>query len=207
MVIPYLLILLICLVIKLTFTRPEIYFAVNGLNSPAADFLAPYITDLGNGWMTVVIALVLLLFSYRKALTVASSYAITSLFAQVVKYIFDLPRPQLYFGDKIKHAHFVKGVYILSFNSFPSGHTVTAFTLAVLFTYWCRRKAWGPVFLLSAVLVGYSRMYLSEHFFEDVVAGSVIGFVLTVIWLRWLDSRAFIQKRSWQKGLLGLIKK
>lgn len=207
MVIPYLLILLICLVIKLTFTRPEIYFAVNGLNSPAADFLAPYITDLGNGWMTVVIALVLLLFSYRKALIVASSYAITSLFAQVVKYIFDLPRPQLYFGDKIKHAHFVKGVYILSFNSFPSGHTVTAFTLAVLFTYWCRHKAWAPVFLLLAVMVGYSRMYLSEHFFEDVVAGSVIGFMLTVIWLRWLDSRAFIQKPGWQKGLLRLIKK
>jgi len=207
MVIPYLVILVICLVIKLTFTRPEIYFAVNGLNSPAADFLAPYITDLGNGWMTVCIALILLLFSYRKALIVASSYAITSLFAQIIKYIFDLPRPQLYFGDKIKHAHFVKGVYILSFNSFPSGHTVSAFTLAVIFTYWCRNKAWGPVFLLIAVLVGYSRMYLSEHFFEDVVAGSVIGFVLTVIWLRWLDNRDFIQKPGWQKGLLASVYK
>jgi membrane-associated phospholipid phosphatase len=207
MVIPYLVILVICLVIKLTFTRPEIYFAVNGLYSPAADFLAPYITDLGNGWMTVCIALILLLFSYRKALIVVSSYAITSLFAQIIKYIFDLPRPQLYFGDKIKHAHFVKGVYILSFNSFPSGHTVSAFTLAVIFTYWCRNKAWGLVFLLIAVLVGYSRMYLSEHFFEDVVAGSVIGFVLTVIWLRWLDNRAFIQKPGWQKGLLASLYK
>ena len=27
-------------------------------------------------------------------------------------------------------------------------------------------------------MVGYSRMYLSEHFFEDVVAGSVIGVIL-----------------------------
>lgn len=207
MVIPYLVILVICLVIKLTFTRPEIYFAVNGLNSPAADFLAPYITDLGNGWMTVCIAFILLLFSYRKAFIVASSYAITSLFAQVIKYIFDLPRPQLYFGDKLKNAHFVKGVYILSFNSFPSGHTVSAFTLAVIFTYWCRNKAWGVAFLLIAVLVGYSRMYLSEHFFEDVMAGSVIGFVLTVIWLRWLDGRAFIQKPGWQKGLLAILYK
>jgi len=207
MVIPYLVILVICLVIKLTFSRPEIYFTVNDLNAPWADFLAPYITDLGNGWTAIAFAIILLLFSYRKALIVATSYAVTSLFAQVVKYIFDLPRPQLYFGDKIKNAHFVKGIYILSFNSFPSGHTVTAFTLAVLFTYWCRGKAWGIVFLLIAVLVGYSRMYLSEHFFEDVVAGSVIGFVLTVIWLRWLDSRAFIQKPGWQKGLLRLGQK
>jgi len=51
-------------------------------------------------------------------------------------------------------------------------------------------------------MVGYSRMYLSEHFFEDVLAGSVIGFVLTVVWLYWLDSRSFIQKPGWQRGLL-----
>jgi membrane-associated phospholipid phosphatase len=74
--------------------------------------------------------------------------------------------------------------------------------LAVLLTYWSRNRAWGPVFLLIAILVGYSRMYLSEHFFEDVVAGSVIGFVLTTLWLWWLDSRKFIQRPGWQKGLL-----
>ncbi|MFB9845276.1 phosphatase PAP2 family protein [Mucilaginibacter ginsenosidivorans] len=207
MVIPYLVILVICLVIKLTFTRSEIYFAVNGLNSPVADFLAPYITDIGNGWTAVATVLIMILFSYRKALILATAYTVTSLSAQIVKYIFDLPRPQLYFGDKLKHAHFVKGVYILSFNSFPSGHTVTAFTLAVLFSYWCRNKRWAIVFLLIAVLVGYSRMYLSEHFFEDVVAGSVIGFVLTVIWLRWLDNGGFIQKPGWQKGLLASLYK
>jgi len=52
-------------------------------------------------------------------------------------------------------------------------------------------------------MVGYSRMYLSEHFFEDVTAGSVIGVVPTVIWLYWLDNKRFIQRPKWQKGLLG----
>ncbi|MBS1526417.1 MAG: phosphatase PAP2 family protein [Bacteroidetes bacterium] len=203
MVVPYLLVLVICLVIKLTFTKSEIYFAVNGLYSPAADFLAPYVTDLGNGWTAVVIAAILLFFSYRKALIVASSFAITSLLgAQLLKYIFDAPRPRLYFKDEIKHLRFVKGVEILSYHSFPSGHTVTAFMLAVILTYWNKNKAMGPVFLLIAVLVGYSRMYLSEHFFEDVVGGSIIGFVLTTVWLWWLDSRKFIQRPGWQKGLL-----
>ncbi|MBS1501597.1 MAG: phosphatase PAP2 family protein [Bacteroidetes bacterium] len=203
MVVPYLLVLIICLVIKLAFTKSEIYFAVNGLYSPAADFLAPYITDLGNGWTAVVIAAILLLFSYRKALIVASSFVITSLVgAQLTKYIFDAPRPRLYFKDQIKHLRFVKGVEILSYHSFPSGHTITAFMLAIIFTYWSRNKAWGPVFLLIAMLVGYSRMYLSEHFFEDVIGGSVISFVMTTVWLWWLDSRKFIQRPGWQKGLL-----
>lgn len=202
MVVPYLLVLIICMIIKLIFTRQEIYFAVNGLYSPAADFLAPFITDIGNGWTAVAFAVILSFFSYRKALIVASAFAVTSLSAQVIKYIFDAPRPKLYFKDQLAKIHFVKAVEILSYHSFPSGHTVTAFMIAVLATYWSRNKALGPVFLLIAILVGYSRMYLSEHFFEDVVPGSVIGVVLTVIWLYWLDSRKFIRGPKWQNGLL-----
>jgi membrane-associated phospholipid phosphatase len=202
MVVPYMAILIICLCIKLAFTRSEIYFAVNGLYSSWADTIAPYVTDLGNGWTAITIAIILLFFSYRKALIVASAYAVTSLFAQVVKHIVQSPRPRLYFQDQVSRIHFVKGMYIDIYDSFPSGHTVTAFMLAVLLSYWSRNKAWCPVFLLIAILVGYSRMYLSEHFFEDVVAGSVIGFVLTTLWLRWLDSRKFIQRPGWQRGLL-----
>jgi len=200
--IPYLLILCVCLVIKLVYTKAAIYFAVNSLYNPLADRLAPYVTDIGNGWTAVAIAVILTLFNYRRALIVASSYAVTSLSAQILKYIFDAPRPKLYFKDQISKIHFVKAVEILSLHSFPSGHTVSAFTLAVIFTYWSKNKAWGPVFLLIAVMVGYSRMYLSEHFFEDVTAGSVIGVVITVIWLYWLDNRNFIQRPKWQKGLL-----
>jgi membrane-associated phospholipid phosphatase len=200
--IPYLLILCICLVIKLIYTKADIYFTVNGLNSPVADFLAPYVTDIGNGWTAVAIAALFALFNYRKALIVASSYAITSLSAQGLKYIFDTPRPMLYFKDQLDHIHFVKGVEMLRVHSFPSGHTVSIFTLGVIFTYWSKNKAWGPLFLLIAVMVGYSRMYLSQHFFEDVTAGSVIGVIVTVIWLYWLDNKAFIHRPKWQKGLL-----
>lgn len=203
LLIPYLILLCICLVIKLLFSRETIYFTVNGINNPVGDFLAPFATDLGNGWTAVIIAAVFTLFNYRKALIVATAYAVTSISVQILKYIFDEPRPMLYFKDQLSHIHFVKGVDMLSFNSFPSGHTVTAFTLAVLFTYWSRNKALGLLFLLIAVIIGYSRMYLSEHFFEDVTAGSVVGLVMTVIWLYWLDNRAFIQRPKWQKGLLG----
>src|SRR3978361_1494786 len=89
--IPYLVVLCGCLLIKLMFTRVQIYFAVNGVNNPVADFLAPFVTDMGNGWTAVVIAAILTLFSYRKALIVAIVFAITSLSAQVIKFIFDAP--------------------------------------------------------------------------------------------------------------------
>jgi membrane-associated phospholipid phosphatase len=202
LLIPYLMILCVCLLIKLTCTREQIYFTINGLNCTVADFLAPFATDLGNGWFAVIIATVLTLFSYRKAFIVVTVWGVTSLFAQLIKNIVKAPRPKLYFQDQISHIHFVKGMYIDMHNSFPSGHTVTAFSLAVLFTYWSKNKAWAAVFLLYAVMVGYSRMYLSEHFFEDVTAGSVIGVIITVTWLYWLDNTKFIQRPKWQRGLL-----
>lgn len=205
--IPYLIVLCICLAIKLLFTRQQIYVAVNSHNYPIADTLAPYFTDLGDGWTTIAIVGVLVLFNYSRALLLAVAYAVTSIFAQILKHIFDSPRPRLYFKNILPHVHFVKGVEVLSLHSFPSGHTVTAFSTTILLTYWCRNKLWGLPLLLIAILVGYSRMYLSEHFFEDVTAGSVIGAILTIFLIRWLDARQFMHSAKWNRGLLWNNKK
>jgi membrane-associated phospholipid phosphatase len=96
----------------------------------------------------------------------------------------------------------VAGTNQLSYHSFPSGHTVTAFSTAIIIAYWAKKKFWGFPLLLLAALVGYSRMYLSQHFFEDVTAGSTIGVVVTVVWLWWVENRQFLKSAKWQKGLL-----
>src|SRR4051812_22689640 len=124
LIIPYMLILCVCLIIKLMYSKEAIYFAVNGIHTTFLDSLAPYVTDLGNGWTAIAIGLIFLLFSYRKGFIILTSYAITSISAQILKYIFDAPRPKLYFKDNISRMYFVKGVDILSLHSFPSGHTV-----------------------------------------------------------------------------------
>ena len=202
MLVPYLAVLLICLLIKIIYTRQTIYFTVNGIYSSVGDFLAPFATDLGNGWFAVALSLILLLFNYRKGLILATSYIVTSLLAQAVKFAVNSPRPKLYFQDQVSKIHFVKGVDILITHSFPSGHTVTAFSSAVVLTYLSKNSRWGMFYLLAAIMVGYSRMYLSEHFFEDVVAGSVIGAISTIIWIYWLDNKTFIHQPKWQRGLL-----
>jgi membrane-associated phospholipid phosphatase len=205
--IPFLIVLGACLTIKLTFSREEIYFAVNSHNYPWADAIAPYITDIGNGWTTVALAAILLLFNYGKGLFLAIAYAVTSITAQIVKHIFDAPRPTLYFQAQMSHIHIVSGVYMLKLHSFPSGHTVTAFSTTLLITYWCKDKRWGLPLLILAMLVGYSRMYLSEHFFEDVAAGAALGAIVTVFLIVWLDNQKFIHSEKWNKGLLDLKKK
>jgi len=198
----YLILLCICLVIKIIFTKEAIYFAVNSRYSSFADDIAPYVTDIGNGWTILILSAILTLFNYRTAFLMASSYAVTSLLAQVVKYIFASPRPSLLYKAKLSVIHVVKGVYLLQFDSFPSGHTVTIFSAAVVIIYLAKNKSWGILLFIVAVAVGYSRMYLSEHFFEDVTAGSVIGVIGTVLWISFIDSKKFLHSPKWNKGLL-----
>ncbi len=57
--------------------------------------------------------------------------------------------------------------------SFPSGHTTTAFTIAIILGHFSP-LLW-PLALLLATLVGLSRIALGAHFPSDVVAGMLLG--------------------------------
>lgn len=200
--IPYLIIISTCLIVKLTYSREDIYFAVNAHHSDFADVFFTYATDLGASISIITLTIIFLLFNYRNAFLLISSFTITSLLEQILKESFHSPRPYLYFKAELGHIYLVKGMYMLTKNSFPSGHTVEAFTIAVVLSYVTPNKRWGFIFLLLAICVGYSRMYLSEHFFEDVTAGSIIGTMATIIWITFIDSQPFLHQLRWSKGIL-----
>jgi membrane-associated phospholipid phosphatase len=198
----YLIFLLACLLIKIAFTREEIYFAVNGLYSYPADEFFKYYTHIGDGFFTMALTVILLLFfSYRQGFLLITSYALSSGAAQLLKYSYNKPRPMAYFADQLQNIHFVEGVYVYTKRSFPSGHSVTAFSMALLISYFCAKKSWSSVLFMLALLAGYSRMYLSEHFFEDVIAGSLAGVIVTVLWLSWIDSKPFLHTAKWNRAL------
>ena len=203
----YLILLAACLLIKLLYTKDQIYFAVNERYSDFLDAIEPYITDLGDGWTIVIAAAIVSLFNYRIAFLLITTFLLTSLGVQIAKFIIDAPRPMLYFATQLNKIHFVKGVEMLSHHSFPSGHTLTAFATGTLLTYLAKNKNWAYLLIFYGMMVGYSRMYLSEHFYEDVVAGSAMGLVLAVIWIWFIENRKFIRSRGWDKGLLNQIAK
>ena len=204
----YLFLLAVCLVVKLIFSREQIFFAFNGWHFVFGDAIAIYFTDMGDGLFVLALSAAIVIFNYRTAFLLCSSYLLTSLVAQIAKHIFVMPRPSAYFKDELSRINFVKGVEVFSSNSFPSGHTVTAFSAAVVLTYLIPKKGWGFVFLLWAILIGYSRIYLCEHFFEDVVGGSVIGVCITVPWLAYIDDLPFLHSQGWKcGGLIDLLKR
>ena len=60
--------------------------------------------------------------------------------------------------------------------SFPSGHTMTAFAIALVVSYFYPSLE-GPLYFL-AISIAFSRVVLGMHFLSDVLAGAVLGSAL-----------------------------
>lgn len=66
--------------------------------------------------------------------------------------------------------------------SFPSGHSITAFAIAICLGTFYPMLLAGLV--LMAVSIAVSRIVLGMHFLSDVIAGSAIGVLLGLCFLR-----------------------
>lgn len=64
--------------------------------------------------------------------------------------------------------------------SFPSGHTIAAFSVATVIARRYGNHRWVPyVAYGSAALVGFSRVSLSSHFVSDVFMGGALGYTIS----------------------------
>ncbi|WP_207495400.1 phosphatase PAP2 family protein [Aridibaculum aurantiacum] len=75
--------------------------------------------------------------------------------------------------------HLVDAVTVHTFSSFPSGHTATAFTFAFLICLITPSMALSLLCLLAAFIVGYTRIYLGQHYPLDVGAGMLVAVIAT----------------------------
>jgi undecaprenyl-diphosphatase len=85
--------------------------------------------------------------------------------------------------------------------SFPSNHAANVFGAVFLLSAIYRR--WAPGLIFIALVVGYSRVYVGEHFPLDVIAGAVLGAVGAggMLFLRfqvllWWKSEGSSEKKS-----------
>jgi membrane-associated phospholipid phosphatase len=64
--------------------------------------------------------------------------------------------------------------------SFPSGHTIAAFSVATIIARRYGNHRWVPYAAYGmAAAVGFSRLTLSAHFFSDVFVGGALGYSIS----------------------------
>ncbi len=185
---PFLLLFLVffasTLFLSIFYNKIDLHLTINQWRHPWADVFFKYFTNLGDG---VLFVPVIIYFAVRRdtekmilfTLIAVLTLGVTALGKSVL--FPDINRPVLAIGaDKL---NLVEGVRMHSKFSFPSGHTMAAFA------FWSAMAAvahssLAGFFAVIAVLVGISRVYLSQHFVPDVAAGSALGVLITGICLR-----------------------
>lgn len=76
--------------------------------------------------------------------------------------------------------------------SFPSTHAATAFAAATVLIYFDKKRRW--FYYSVAILTSYSRIYLGCHYFLDVTAGAIIGYIISRLLLSVLYTSPFRRK-------------
>ena len=165
--------------------KEQVFLFLNQRHSDAADLFLKYFTYAGEGWVMAATGVVLFLAGKRKlGVLIVIGFVASGLLAQGAKRIKENPRPGLYF-QKTEMVHSVDGHLLKGKNSFPSGHTTTAFAMFSLLAFATRNKVLQLVYFTAALTVGYSRIFLGQHFTADVLGGAALGF-LTSYFLFWL---------------------
>ena len=180
--------------------KADLQLWMTSFNSSVADTFFHYYTYVGD-WIPYAVAGILLFWNFRISVFIVVSQLISGLFSRLIKSLWNEPRPLLYFKEHYPavQLHTVAGEHMNLLHSFPSGHTITAFAFFMALSFFTENRALQALYFALAVLVGFSRIYLQQHFAIDVLAGSLIGVSVTVgcnylinkFPIQWIDNSFF----------------
>ncbi len=183
------------------------HLMVNQWNSPVFDTFFKYMTHLGDGALFAMVIIILAFVRFRWALYELFAALMTMVFVFIAKQLLfnGMPRPTKYFENH-EMLHLVEGVKMHAWNSFPSGHTITAFAIFMILVLVVKNNYYKFLFVIIAIIAGYSRVYLSQHFLGDIFWGAIIGSLIAVFSCSLVDNVGIFKKATWiDKNVLQLF--
>ncbi|MEO5361175.1 MAG: phosphatase PAP2 family protein [Nitrospirota bacterium] len=170
---------------KWTIDSIRLFFSEHSTLNAFLKQISPISTFLFHGTPQITAAFILFIIGkylyrplYIPGKTFLFALCASGLSVQIIKHLVGRARPRLTdvfiaIGPSL-HA---------DYDSFPSGHTALAFSIAcVLSSYF---KRYRLVFYLFATVAGFDRIRTGSHFPSDVIAGAFVGIVIT----KWIMSR------------------
>lgn len=161
---------------SLVWGKNEAFLYLNANLGLVADKVFEYSSYLAEGWIWIPYFIVLVGLYKKDKAFILMNFLISTLLTQFAKnFIFTTAMRPMASGLDATQIHSVPGVEIHTFNSFPSGHTATAFTLFILTTYLFPNKYALSIGIIYAIVCGYSRVYLAQHFPLDLAGGIFVA--------------------------------
>jgi lipopolysaccharide/colanic/teichoic acid biosynthesis glycosyltransferase len=168
------------------FDRETGHIIINDYHNDFFDSIFPFITYLGDGITAIIIILFLFFWRVEYGILAVIAFGFTAGITHGLKFFVyvDVERPflalwQFYHGG---NGHLVLPEQAMRVaNSFPSGHTTSAMSIFCILTLITEKKNLSILFAILAILASTSRIYLSQHFVEDVFAGTFIGVLGTLL--------------------------
>ena len=161
---------------SLVWGKNEAFLYLNANLGLFTDKVFEYSSYLAEGWIWIPYFIVLVGLYKKDKAFILMNFLISTLLTQFAKnFIFTTAMRPMASGLDATQIHTVPGVEIHTFNSFPSGHTATAFTLFILTTYLFPNKYVLSIGIVYAIVCGYSRVYLAQHFPLDLAGGIFVA--------------------------------
>lgn len=151
--------------------------------------LAPYseimhnLTQLGDGLILLSFLTILIVFSPKLWESLITAFIVSGLITNLLKNIFRIKRPcAAYLNEQFT----VIGDRLTGHNSFPSGHSITIFTVLsiVLFAFLPNKTThkilW--IFFINAIgiILIVSRVAVGAHHPLDIICGSILGYISAI---------------------------
>ena len=145
-------------------------------------------TKLAEPIVCVTFCLLLLFLSWKKGLFLSLCLIFNTAVVQFLKRIVfsDFQRPMSHYRDELE---LIEGMRANIDFSFPSGHTMAGATLFFVLSLFVKGKLSKLAVVAIIPVVAISRVYLSQHYFMDVVAGGTLG-VLLCCWYYYLFQKS-----------------
>lgn len=186
------------LVASLTYGKLALHATINAYHSAFFDSFFSMATHLADGVVPAFLALLLLfLRDFRAFLMMGFGTGLSALAVQLLKHqVFPHMHRPGKFREGLGDMLWVEGVELNSYFSFPSGHATAAFSMCLALAIIIGSVRWGVALAIVAAILSFSRVYLSQHFTQDILAGAALGTLITFLVYLWLY-RSIFAKRTW----------
>jgi membrane-associated phospholipid phosphatase len=177
----YILFLIAGCIILLNINKGDMVIYFNSWRGSFTDEIFKISSWIGEGLLFALVLLILGFFQLKYLVTGVSVFLGSGAVTQLLKNMFKEPRPKIFF-ENTDLVTYVQDFTLNSWNSFPSGHTTSGIAIFLFLALITKNKKIGALYMIAAIFVAISRVYLVQHFFIDVYFGSLVGTFFT-LWI------------------------